>query len=363
MAYVACGDLVRAIRALRVSLALDPEVPETIHALGRVLVQHGDTESAVSLLASFVDRNPSDRVGQELLAQAYKALDKHQAVRRHLQRALESLEGDGSVESTIERARLMNNIGVACASLGTLDQAARWYMKALDTAPHSISFRNLFGIYFEQQESQAARQVLDRWLEIFPDDDEGALRLAIQLAETDDVARGISELRRLTKSVSVSVQAYAALGYVLTDFCHEMDAAIEVLEEGYEQYPQNTAIANNLAYVYLMSGMTSEARRVLEQVLKKDVESSVYLIATWGLLLLYEGNLPDAQRHYDQAAAVAKQKGLKRLAQAVRQKMHLELARHYGRAGDPQRASVEIREGLAIGGEKRYLEDLKELRG
>ena len=362
VAYASCGNLTRAIRSLRTSLALDPEAAETVHALGRVLMQHGDTESAIYLLTSFVDRNPRDHVGQELLAQVYKALNDHRAVRRHLQRALESLEGDDSVESRIERARVMNNIGVAYASFGALDEAERSYRKALDTAPHPISFRNLFGIYSERQESQAARRVLNQWLEMFPDDDEGALVLAVQLTETDDVSRGLSELRRLTKSLGVSARAYAALGYILSDSLRKMDVAIEILEEGYEQCPQNTAIANNLAYVYLINDMAPEARRVLEQINREDVESSVYLIATWGLLLLWEGKLADAKRHYVQAAGLAKQKGQNHLAQTAKQKMHLELARHYLRADDPQRASAEIREGLAIRGKKKYQEDLRELR-
>ena len=362
VAYASCGNLGRAIRCLRASLALDPEAPETVHALGRVLIQHGDTESAVHLLTAFVDRNPRDSVGQELLAQGYKALDKHRSVKRHLQMALESLDGDDSVESTIERARLMNNIGVACASFGALGDAERWYETALDTAPHPISYRNLFGIYSEQQKGSAARRVLNRWLQSFPDDDEAALQLAVRHTETDDVAQGLDELKRLTKSADVSARAYSALGYVLSDSLGKMDSAIDILKDGYERFPQDAAVANNLAYVYLMSDMASDARQVLERVPKEDLASSVYLMATWGLLLLREGNLTDAQRHYDRAAALAAQKGLNRLAQAARQKMHLELARHYLRADNPKLASAEIREGLAIGGKKRFQEDLRELR-
>ena len=49
------------------------------------------------------------------------------------------------------------------------------------------------------------------------------------------------------------------------------------------------------------------------------------------------------------------------MAQTARQKMHLELARHYLRAGDSSLASSEIKEGLAIGGKKNYKEDLRTL--
>ena len=362
VAYASSGDLARAIRAFRTSLALDPGAPETVHALGRVLMQHGNAQAAVHLLGSFVDRNPSDLISQELLAQGYKALDDHRAVRRHLQRALESLEGDDSVESKEDRARLMNNIGVACASLGVLGEAERWYRKAVDAAPHPIAFRNLFGVYAERQEGEAERRVLNQWLEMFPDDDEATLRLAIQSAETGEVARGVKELHRLTESVSVSVRAYAALGYALSDLLGEMHAAIEVLEKGYERFPQDATIANNLAYAYLRSGMPSEARRVLERVEKQDVESSVYLIATWGLLLLCEGDVEAARGKYDRAASLAEHMGAKRLAQTVKQKMRLELARHYLGGNDPERAAVEIEKGLAIGGKKHYGEELRELR-
>ena len=362
VAYASSGDLSRAIRAFRTSLALDPGAPETVYALGRVLMQQGNAQAAVYLLRSFVDRNSSDLIGQELLAQGYKALDEHRAVRRHLLRALEILAGDDSVESKDERARLMNNIGVACASLGDLGEAERWYRKAVDAVPHPVAFRNLFGVYAERQESEAEKRVLKQWLEMFPDDGEAALRLAIHLTENGEVDRGVKELRRLTKSVSVSVRAYAALGYALSDFLCEMHAAVEILEEGYERFPQDAAIANNLAYVYLRSEMPSEARRVLERVEKQDVDSSVYLIATWGLLLLCEGDVEAAQRQYYRAAALAEHKGLRRLAQSVRQKMRLELARHYLDGSDLELAAVEIEKGLAIGGKKQCGEELRELR-
>ena len=206
-------------------------------------MQHGETEPAVGLLTAFLAHSPSDCVGHELLAQGYKALEDYRAERRHLQRALESLEGDESAE----RGRLMNNIGVACASVGALDEAERWYKRALDTAPHPISFRNLFDIYSGRDDRRTASRLVKRWLDVFPDDDDGALHLAIQLAETDDVDRGISELRRLTNS-GVAVRAYGALGYVVADVRGEMGAAMEILEEGYERFPRDAAIANNLGY-------------------------------------------------------------------------------------------------------------------
>ena len=363
VAYAASGELSRAVRALRISVALDPGAPESVHALGRILIQRGDGQAAVDALSVFVDRNPRDLVGQELLAQGYRTVGDHRAAKRQLQKALENLEMDDSPECSEVRARLMNNIGAACASASAFGEAERWYARALEAAPHSITFRNLFGIYAERQQPEAERRILKQWLEVFPDDEEAALRVAIQLTESGEVASGIGALRRLTESHTVAERACAALGYALADFQGEMRAAMEVLEEGYERFQGDAGIANNLAYVYLRSGMGTEAREVLERVAREDVEASVYLTATWGLLLLCEGDVDGARREYDSAARLAERKGAGLLAQTVRQKMRLELARHYLGAGDGQRGVAEIEMGLAIGGRRRYAEELRELRG
>lgn len=359
VAYALRGDLRRAIRALRTSLALDSNAPETVHALGRVLMQKGDTESAVHLLAAFVERNPHDRLAQELLAQGYKKQEQHRSVKRHLQRALESFEKDDSPEAKIERARLMNNIGVACASFGTLDEAERWYKQALETSAHPISFRNLFGVYSERQNKAAAKLLLSRWLETFPDDDYATLQSAVQQAEGDNLARGLNELRRLTQSPTVSARAYSVLGYFLSDHVRDLDAAIAVLQEGYDKFPGDPGIANNLAYVYLMAGSPSKARPVLERVAPEDVTDSIYLIATWGLLYLWEGDLTNAHRQYAQAAELARRNGRRDVAQTARQKMHLEFGRHYLRTGDSVRANKEIKAGLELEGSRTYKEDLR----
>lgn len=363
IAYAASGDLGRATRALRTALALDPGEAETVHALGRILMRRGETDAGVHLLESFIERNPGDLVGQELLARGYGTLGDYRAAKRHLQRALEALEEEVSDEVTGEKARLMNNIGVVCASDGALEEAERWYRRAVDAAPHPIAFRNLYRICADRRGGEAGNRVLNQWLEVFPEDEEAVLRLAVRRAETGEVARSIGDLRKLARSSGVSERAYAALGVVLSDSAREMNAAIEVLEEGYERFPGNAAIANNLAYVYLMKGMPAEARRVLGEVETEEAESSVCLIATWGLLFLWEGNAEKAREWYERASALAEEKGLDRLARTARQKMHLELARYYVRVGERDRGRVEIEKGLAVTGKKEYREELRELRG
>ncbi len=361
VAYASQGDSAKAIRALRTSLTLDRNSSETVHALGRVLMRSGDNEEAVQVLGDFISRNPGDRLGRELLAQAYKKQEQRREAVRHLLRALESLEGDQSPEGTEERARLMNNIGAAWASFGSFDEAVKWYKRALETSPHPVPFRNLFGVYAELQNTVEAKRLLDRWLASFPEDEEARLRMAVRDCESGD-RRGLEVLSSLTESKEVGARAYAVRGCLLSEHFRSSAEAISVLEEGSRRFPEDTAIANNLAYVYLMEGIPSKARAVLESVKDEDVAESVHLTATWGLLLLWEGDIQGAREQYSRAAELAKETGRRNLSKSVQQKMHLELARHYVRVGDSALARNEVREGLAIGGRHKYRDDLKLLK-
>lgn len=362
VAYAAHGDLVRAIRAFKTSLILDPNAVETVHALARVMMRHGDTESAVEMLLDHVSRHGNDRVAQELLAQAYRKQEQYRAVKRHLLRALNSLEGDHSPEAAAERARLMNNIGAACASFSEFEEAEQWFVRSLAVAPDPIAFQNLYGVHQEHGDLVSGRSVLNRWLHSFPDDRDAQLLSAINRTETGDRERGMRELRALVESGVAAPRVYAALGWLLSDHERDLDAALAILMAGFERFPTETAIVNNLAYVHLMRGEPERARKALETVNPEKVAPSIYLTATWGLLQLWEGNTPAAIQQYRMAEEMAKRNGRPRLARRVRQKMHLELARHYLRLGEPQRAAVEIKQGLANGGDREYRDDLRKLR-
>jgi tetratricopeptide (TPR) repeat protein len=155
---------------------------------------------------------------------------------------------------------------------------------------------------------------------------------------------------------------YSAVGALLSDQNGDLDKAIKVLKAGYQKYPRDSSIANNLAYVHLMRGEPAEARQILEKLSSEEIASSVFLTATWGLLRLWEGDISNAVRYYSAAQGLARQRGRPRLAQTARQKMHLELARHFLRLGDGNRASAEAKQGLSVGGSTKYKEELRVLR-
>jgi Flp pilus assembly protein TadD len=257
----------------------------------------------------------------------------------------------------------MNNIGAACASFDDLREAEQWFTKSAATAPHPISFQNLFGAYRERGDLNACRRLVNRWLEALPNDPTAEMLSATTHAEMGNPERGVRELRQLIESNRATARAYSVLGWLLSDRLRDLDGALEVLSIGVDRFPDDPAIINNLAYVHLMRGEPQRARRVLEKLNAPHDGDLIYLTATWGLLKLWEGDVDGAIEQYSSAAAAATKRGRSRIAQRVRQKMHLELARYYLRLGLRDRATGEIVRGLAIRGDREYQDDLKGLQG
>jgi tetratricopeptide (TPR) repeat protein len=151
---------------------------------------------------------------------------------------------------------------------------------------------------------------------------------------------------------------------LMADYSRDMTGALAALREGNERFRGDPVIVNNLAYVYLMQGDARNARLVLESTEINSVEAfKVPLIATWGLLYLWEGEIEKGRSEYRKAEELAVREGNKRLSRIVTQKMHLELARAYGRRGDIERAEMEVSGGLAINERSPYREDLLLLNG
>ena len=361
VAYALHGDPKRAVRAFKTSLALDPNAVQSICGLAKILMKQGSNESAIQLLSDYLAGHENDRVVQELLAQAYRTQQEFRLAQSHLRAALRSLENDGSVEAVTERARLMNNLAVRCFSHSDLGAAKKWFRQSLDLAPHPIAFQNLHETHLKLGEVESARRVLDEWLDKRPQDEDLQVLVAVYEAEDGDRERGVRELSELIRRGVTTRAAYGGLGALLSDDEGSLDEALAVLKDAHDRFPEALAILNNLAYVHLMRGEPSAARRLLESLEVEDRENSIYLTATWGLLLLWEGDRSGAVEFYQSAANLASSLGRAKLARTVRQKMHLELARYLLRNGNRHQARREARMGLSIHCRSKYEKSLRQV--
>jgi hypothetical protein len=148
------------------------------------------------------------------------------------------------------------------------------------------------------------------------------------------------------------------LGWYLTDMRRDLAAAERVLLDGATRYPQFPGIVNNLAYVLLMDGRPGDARRILASFgpkVEQTIEDAVALMATWGLLYFWEGDLVTGREFYERAEKMAGEAVDENLPATVRQKMHLELAKAHLRRHDMSSARAEVSRGLSVrGGREVY---------
>lgn len=141
------------------------------------------------------------------------------------------------------------------------------------------------------------------------------------------------------------VELYVHLSFFYT-LNGNLERSIEVAMEGLKRFPHSPMLINNLVYVYAMTDRIEEARSALRMI-PKEITPHVELVATKGLLRLREGDEKQGVELYREAEHMAADLGNKELANRVRQKKHLELARFLLRKNLPDKARAEIRHGLA----------------
>ena len=101
-------------------------------------------------------------------------------------------------------------------------------------------------------------------------------------------------------------ESYSRSPYVLgaTAACHaeKFDVAIEVARRGLLSNPKDETLLNNLAFAYLRNGNVAKARNCFDSIKHKaDRDEEIAPAATFGLLLMAEGEFTRGARYYSMA--------------------------------------------------------------
>jgi serine/threonine protein kinase len=227
----------------------------------------------------------------------------------------------------------------------------------------TLPFRNLAHLYSLQDKYQEALNVLRRCTDIFGDDEYTVLARSFNRSHIGDHEGAIVDLESLVSAGTNNKAVYDGLTWIIAEVKHDYGRALSILERAYPGFSGDASFINNLAYVHLMLGHTQIARTLLtDEVIGKN-ETNIALTATRGLLALREGNHHEARELYRSAAALASQLGSKKLADTVKQKMHLEFANEALKAGDVVTALREANQGIETGkGRTDYHSDLVALK-
>jgi Flp pilus assembly protein TadD len=356
VAYAISGDASRAERAFRASLALRPDSPAPVHGLGSVLLEQRHFETAIDILRPHTESHPDDIIAREMLAVAYLETRKYSWARNQFSAGL------AAAVSNEDRARFLTNIAAAFLKEGKNVSAEAELNRAIELAPgwSPIPYEHLARIRVLNEQWHVAISILQHVKQLFPDRQSPRRSLAEVYAMIDQHDLGISELRPLYEQGVAEAETFSALG-ILYEWKDDYDKALLLLAEAYKRSPKTPGIINNLAYAYLMAERPHAARAVLA-TLPRLIEPYPELMATQGLLRLWEGNRAQGKSLYVRAEQMAISRGNRTLARKLRQKMHLELAKECMRRGDIAAARADIAQGLSVringNSFKRRLEDL-----
>lgn len=362
IAYFISGDAKRAERSFLTALAINKNLASAIHGLALLRLQQNRLPEVVEDLLDHLGHSAGDLQSRELLARAYVGLGQFSRARGQLT-SLVPAEVE-TFEQRLELARISNNIGFCFANEGKLNEAELWLKRSLQLDGESTAapYTNLGRMLFSQNRFEEALRVLDQVDQLKLTTSDSTLLKSTVLLRLQRSDEAIDVLQTLVNTGSAPAAAYAELGWLLSDWKEQYDAAIAVLREGYERGSYNVFLLNNLAYVHLMRGEPSAARAILDQV--KDInENPIVLTATRGLLALWEGKINEGEELYKKAESLAFQSGLKDLAISIRQKRHLEVSRAYLRSGDNPDAFRQIKLGLDVAGGERSYRYLDQLAG
>jgi Flp pilus assembly protein TadD len=343
VAYAILKEYSKAERCFKAALALAPNDAASIRALAKLYLETKQIEKGIQLLHTYLESQGSDTVAREFLGHAYLLAEKPSMARSQFKMLL----ANNTAIPKSERSRHHCNIGVSFMRERKYLEAKKQLLISieLDENKSPVPYENYARVLmFGFQDDSKAADVLRIAKRSFPE------RVAIGMLLSAAYAR----LYQFTAAITSLVPFYSAeapsevfvqLGW-LYDAVGNVQNAVQVLRAGFVKYPHDAAVINNLAYTLLSAGEVNEARTVIES-LPKNAVKHLELVATQGLLKLYEGNIDAARWLYKRAESMAKKIGDKDSLRRVRQKMHLEFSKYFFRKSDLNEAIRELRASRA----------------
>ncbi len=363
IAYLFSGNDQKAVLAFRAALTLAPRMSLAIHGLAMSLLDQGHVDDVIDLLSKYLKKEPHDYQAKEIIAFAYMQQKQYKKVRSYLFDALHLVPKDGD-EVDLHQARLANNLGICYGLLNDTEEAMRLFQRSIQAKPDlgPDAYHNLIRLQIGTRHFDEARQTINACITQFPNNEEAHLLLASLLDKQEDGNKAITVVQRLVQAGGASPDAYKQLASLMMDWQQDFSAVLAVLNEAQQRFPHDVGIMNLLAYTHLMQGNPGSARAVLATVPKRVPQrEEILLSATWGLVHLWEGNFEKGKQGYLRAEQIARQQERGNMIPVIQQKMHLELARAYKRAGDLKKAQREVRAGLSKQHADSYRRDLERL--
>jgi HemY protein len=189
----------------RRAMEFDPDNPEVVSKLARVLRTLGRSEEALPHFQRYHELVPGDYEGLAQVGSCLSDLGRYEEAEPILRRALEGLDD----------ALTRYNLGLLLARTGRLDEARAEYERALDRDPNHANARiNLATVLARRGEIDRSVKELSRVLAQDPQNALAHANLGVVLAQqgqTDRAVRALEEALRIDPTLAPAVDALRSL--------------------------------------------------------------------------------------------------------------------------------------------------------
>ena len=258
-------DAERLARALPFpNASLNLEFGRNHLSYGAQFFQRGYLDQAEASFQQALRDDPSSAEALYGIGSVYLNQNKNAAARDTFERAVKL---PANYPDTLPDA--WNNLGVIATREGRVDDSVPCFLEALRlNRHHLLSLDNLGNAYRVQKRWDEARRVLERALEVAPQDPEANYSLGMVFAQTDDPKQAYEYLQRALQARPVYPEALNNLG-VLYLVTQRRDQAVASFEQCIRAAPAFDQAYLNLARVYALEGARDKARSVLLDLLKQ----------------------------------------------------------------------------------------------
>lgn len=264
-------------------------------ALAARFQRFGAYEDALRLYRLALDAEPDDPELLANLGRVLQLLGRHDEALAHLRRALELGQDPGGVHY---------DIGVSLTALARLDEALDHFDAARRLDPGDPRVDKSAGLArMKQGDAGAAEACFRRALELDPDDAGLAYDLAAALCSLDDRRQAIDWCRRAVELQPAFAEAWLTLGRLSASMGDPV-AAAACLERAAQLRPDDPEPQSALAQFLLSQGEPAAAVASYERLLLLQPRlTEAY--NNMGLALMSLGRLEDARLSFEQALCLS----------------------------------------------------------
>lgn len=264
---------------------------QALEGLGSVAWAQRDFAAATRYFTELAQAGRSNETALALLGLIAEEQGKPALAVRYLERVN---AGPRAVASQLRAHRLMVDLGLSArAELALAD----FLEQAPDSARDLVTGRA--NQLADAGEGAAAVALLDRALDLYPDDDDLRLAKAFVLERLDRVDEAVAVMRRVLERRPDDPTVLNSLGYTLVDRTRAVQEGYDLVRRALESKPDNYAIMDSAGWGLHRLGRRAEALTWLQRAWDRagDPEVAAHL----GEVLWAEGRRDEARALWQQA--------------------------------------------------------------